>query len=61
MVKGATFGEPLTVREVYRANRIRLAQAFHISPLDVDAWDMGTYYDALEVMAADDILQKLNR
>ncbi|MGJ3241162.1 MAG: hypothetical protein ACFE0Q_20800 [Anaerolineae bacterium] len=60
MIKHHTFKEPLTAREVYRINRIRLAEHFHISPKEVDAWDIGTYYDALDVRAADEVLNQLN-
>ena len=46
--------------EVYRVNRIRLGEHFHIDPRIIDEWDIGTYYDALEVRAADEVLAKLN-
>lgn len=46
--------------EVYRINRIRLAEHFHIDPRLVDEWDTQTYYDALEVRAADEVQGKLN-
>jgi len=50
---------PLSPREVYRVNRIRIAKEFHIDPRLVDKWDTQTYYDAIEVTAADNELAKL--
>jgi hypothetical protein len=50
---------PLTPSEVYRVNRIRLANQFKIDPPLVDKWDTQTYYDALEVIAGDNELAKL--
>lgn len=50
---------PLSVTDVYRANRIRLAKEFQIDPRIIDEWDMQTYYDALEVTAADRIIFKV--
>ncbi|MEL6527002.1 MAG: hypothetical protein AAFQ07_14955, partial [Chloroflexota bacterium] len=58
-----TFGEdsvPLMPEESYRVSRIRMAQYFHISPKEVDSWDVQTYYDVLDVVSADDALRKLN-
>jgi hypothetical protein len=49
----------LSHTEVYRVNRIRLAKEFHIDPRVIDEWDAQTYYDALEVTAADNELAKL--
>lgn len=60
MIQHDTFGEQLTVVEVYRINRIRLAEHFHIDPRIIDDWDTMTYYDALEVRAADLVQEKLN-
>ncbi|PSN79621.1 hypothetical protein C8B47_10815 [filamentous cyanobacterium CCP4] len=59
MIKASIFKEEITPREIYRVNRIRLAEHFHISPVDVDAWDAQTYYDALDVRGADEVLSKL--
>jgi hypothetical protein len=50
---------PLTPREVYRVNRIRLADQFKIDPPLIDKWDAQTYYDALEVIGAGNELNKL--
>jgi hypothetical protein len=50
---------PLTIAEVYRINRIRIAREFHIDPRIVDDWDSQTYYDAMEVIAAEIQLGKL--
>ena len=59
MVYATTFKAPLTYLEVYRTNRIRLAKYFQIDPRIIDEWDAQTYYDALEVRAADEIQETL--